>query len=68
MRVSVVKCLPIAGRNDDWRRSIVFYTYAVHEEKNYKVMIDGGSCVNIIDNTTIEGMGLKDEPHHSYTT
>ena len=35
----------------------------MHEEKNYKVMIDGGSCVNIIAKTPINKMGLKTEPH-----
>jgi len=39
----------------------VFYTYVVHERKNYKVI--GGSCVNIIAKTTIDKMGLKAEYH-----
>ena len=41
----------------------MFYIYVVHEKKNYKVMIEGGSCVNIIAKTTIKKMGLKAEPH-----
>jgi len=41
----------------------VFYTYIMCEGKNYMVMIDGGSCVNIIAKTTIDKMGLKAEPH-----
>ena len=47
--------------NEDWRRSIVF---RAHEAKNYKVMIDRGSCMNIIAKTTLEKkMSLKAEPH-----
>ena len=41
----------------------MFYTYVVHEGKNYKVMIDGDSYVNIVTKTTIEKMTLKVEPH-----
>jgi len=39
----------------------VFYIYVVHKGKNYKVMIDGGNCVNIIAKTAINKMGLKAE-------
>jgi len=36
-------------------------------EKNYTLMIDGGSCANIIAKITLEKMGLKAEPHpHPY--
>jgi len=42
-------------------------TYITHEGKNYKLMIDEGSCVNIIAKTTLEKMGLKAESHpHPY--
>jgi len=45
----------------------MFYTYITHEGKNYKLMIDGGSCANIIVKTTLEKMGVKAEPHpHPY--
>jgi len=45
----------------------VFYTYTTHERKNYKLMIDGGSCANIIAKTALEKMCLKVEPHpHPY--
>ena len=66
MRASIVRCLHIASRDEDWRRTSVFYTYVVHEGKKYK-MIDGGNCVNIIAKTAIDKMDLKVEPypHHS---
>jgi len=41
----------------------VFYAYIAHEAKSYKLMIDGGSFVNIISKTAVEKMGLKAEPH-----
>jgi len=63
MRASVVRCLHTASRDEDWRRTSVFYTNVVHKRKNYKVMIDGDSCVNIIAKTVIHNMGLQAEPH-----
>jgi len=46
--------------------SSVFYTYIAHQEKNYKLMIDGGGSV-IIVKTALEKMGLKVEPYpHPY--
>jgi len=34
----------------------------LHTRENYKLMIDGGNCTNIIAKTTLEKMGLKAEP------
>jgi len=45
----------------------VFYIYITHEGKNYKLMIDEGSCAKIITKTALEKMCLKAEPHpHPY--
>jgi len=63
MKASVIRCLHTTGRDEDWRRSSVFYTYVVHEGKNYKMLLDGGNCVNITTKTAIDNMGLKVEPH-----
>jgi len=43
----------------------VFYTYIAHEGKNYKMMIDGGSCANIIAKTTLEKIRLNYIPTHT---
>jgi len=40
-RVCVVRCFHTADRDENWWRTSVFYTYVVHEGKNYKAMIDG---------------------------
>ena len=49
------------------RRSSMFHTYITHEGKKYKLMIDGGSYVNIIAKIASEKMSLKVEPHpHPY--
>ena len=66
-QLGVIRCLHMVVRDEDWRRSSVFHTYVTHEEKNYKLIIDGGSCANIIVKTTLEKTGLKAEPHsHLY--
>jgi len=45
----------------------VFHTYITNEGKNYKLMIDGDNCADIIAKTALEKMGLKPEPHlHPY--
>jgi len=67
IQLSVIRCSHTAVRDEDWRRSSVFHTYITHEGKNYKLMIDEGSCANIIVKTTLEKMSFKAEPHsHSH--
>ena len=41
----------------------MFYIYIAHEGKHYKLMIDGGSCANLIAKAALEKIGLKAEPH-----
>jgi len=67
IQLSVIRCLHATPRDEDWRRSSVFYTYVAHDGKSYKLMIDGESCVNIISMTAVEKMGLKVEPHNHTT-
>ena len=62
IQLSVIRCLHATPRDEDWRRSSVFYTYVAHEGKSYKLMIDGESCVNIISMTTVEKMVSKLNP------
>lgn len=39
------------------------FQHIIHDVKRYKVMIDGGRCVNIISKITIEKMDFKAEFH-----
>ena len=63
IQLGVIRCPHTAVGNEDWRRSSMFYTDIAHEEKHYKLMIDGDSYANIITKTAFEKMGLKAEPH-----
>ena len=66
IQLGIIRCSHTAVSNKNWRRSSMFYTYITHEE-NYKLMIDRGTCANIIAKTALEQMGLKIEPHpHPY--
>ena len=66
VQVSVVRCLHKAVGDEEWYSSNVFHSYNMHEGKNIKLMIDGGSYTNIIANAAFEKMGFKAEshPHH----
>lgn len=60
----VITCLLTTPRGEeDWHESSIFYTYIKHGDKFYKVMIDGGSCVNITIKSVVEWMSIKAEPH-----
>jgi len=63
--LGVVRCSHTTISNEDWCKSSVFHTYITHEGKNYKLMINGGSCANIIAKITLEKIDLKTElnPH-----
>ncbi|XP_058103238.1 uncharacterized protein LOC131246829 [Magnolia sinica] len=47
----------------DWRRSTIFYTIAKCGEKNCKVIVDSGSCQNVISTSTLDRLKLKSTPH-----
>jgi len=48
IQLGVVRCSHTTVKDEDWRRFSVFHTYITHEGKNYKLMIDDGSCANIM--------------------
>ena len=64
--MTVIRCSHAIIRDEDWCRSSVFHTYIIHEEKNYKLIIDGGNCANVIAKKAIEKMGLEAEHPHPY--
>ncbi|GFY95394.1 hypothetical protein Acr_10g0007790 [Actinidia rufa] len=47
--LGVVRCaLTQAKEDNDWRRNAIFYTYIKCGEKDCKVIIDSGSCINAV--------------------
>ncbi|GFZ08222.1 hypothetical protein Acr_20g0000300 [Actinidia rufa] len=58
--LGVVRCaLTQAKEDNDWRRNAIFYTYIKCGEKNCKVIIDSGSCINAVSSSTVSCLGLK---------
>ncbi|XP_062155188.1 uncharacterized protein LOC133863244 [Alnus glutinosa] len=52
---------------DDWLRSNIFHTKCTSNGKVCDVIIDGGSCENVVSTTMVEKLNLKREAHsHPY--
>ncbi|GFY90459.1 hypothetical protein Acr_07g0006560 [Actinidia rufa] len=65
--LGVVRCaLTQAKEDNDWRRNAIFYTYIKCGEKDCKVIIDSGSCINAVSSSTVSRLGLKSVPHPSH--
>ena len=52
LRVDTCSCIVVI--DEDECRSSVFHTYITHEGKNYKLMVDGDNCANIIVKKALE--------------
>jgi hypothetical protein len=51
----------------DWLRNNIFHTKCTSSGKVCNVIIDGGSCENVVSTTIVEKLNLKTEPHsHPY--
>ncbi|GFY97991.1 Sec20 family protein [Actinidia rufa] len=67
--LGVVRCaLTQAKEDNDWRRNAIFYTYIKCEEKDCKVIIDSGSCINAVYSSTVYRLGLKPVLHPKDST
>jgi hypothetical protein len=52
---------------EDWLRNNIFHTKCTFSGKVCNVIIDGGSCENVVSTTMVEKLNLKTEPHsHPY--
>ncbi|GKV33822.1 hypothetical protein SLEP1_g42272 [Rubroshorea leprosula] len=52
-------------KDEDWLRHNIFYTICTSRGKVCNVIIDSGSCENVVSNYMVEKLGLpvKDHPH-----
>jgi len=63
-RLSVVRCaLTQPKGTEDWRRTVIFYTYIKCGDKGCKIIIDNGSCINAVSSGSVSRLGLKSVPH-----
>ena len=62
--LSVVRCaLAQLKENDDRHRTSNFQNLTKIGDKNYRVIIDSGSCVNAVVSGMVIKLGLKSVPH-----
>lgn len=62
--VLVVHCVLSQTREeDDWRRYTIFHTNVKCGEKTCKLIVDGGSCMNVVSASTVSRLGLTPEAH-----
>jgi hypothetical protein len=63
-RLGVVRCaLTEPKGTEDWRRTAIFYTYIKCGDKECKIIIDSGSCINAVSSGSVSRLGLKSVPH-----
>ncbi|XP_022859696.1 uncharacterized protein LOC111380384 [Olea europaea var. sylvestris] len=63
-RVGVVRCTLTQPRDtDDWRHHAIFHTYIKINNKRCKVIVDSGSCINVVSMACVSRLGLKSVPH-----
>ncbi|KAI0507857.1 hypothetical protein KFK09_013985 [Dendrobium nobile] len=62
--ICVVRCaLSQPTPTDDWRRTTIFHTYTKIKDKNCKVIVDSGSCINAVSSSMVSQLGLSAVPH-----
>ena len=62
--VGVVQCvLSTTVDNDNWKRTSIFHTVIQSGDKKCKLVIDGGSSMNVVSKDAVKLLNLKVEPH-----
>ena len=62
--VGVVRCvLSTTVDNDNWKCTSMFYTIIQSGDKKCKLVIDGGSSMNVVSKDAVKLLNLIVEPH-----
>ena len=62
--VGVVRCVLSTTVDDDhWKRTSIFHTVIQSGDKKCKLVIDGGSLMNVVSKDAVKLLNLKVEPH-----
>ena len=63
--LSVVRRLLSAPKSqkEDWRRTSIFQTLVCCGQETRKLIIDGGSSMNVVSESTVQWLNLPTEPH-----
>jgi len=63
-RINVIRCtLTQHNETDDWCRTTIFHTWMKIDDKNYKIIVDSGSCINAVSSKLVSMIGLEAVPH-----
>ena len=57
-RVTVVRCALTLQENEDWHRTSIFHNYVKCNDKSCMVIIDSGSCTNVVSANNLSHLGL----------
>ena len=61
--VGVVRCvLSTTVDNDNWKRTSIFHSIIQSGDKKCKLVIDGGSSMNVVSKDVVKLLNLKVEP------
>ncbi|KAL5715946.1 hypothetical protein ACHQM5_017696 [Ranunculus cassubicifolius] len=67
---SIVRCILTVPKVDDedWKRTSIFQMLVRCGNQARKLIIDGGSCMNVVSTSTVERLKLPVQPHpHPYS-
>jgi len=63
-RLGVVRCALTQPKGiEDWRMTVIFYTYIKYGDKGCKIIIDSDSCINTVSSGSVSHLGLKSVRH-----
>ena len=61
--IGVIRCTLTKVHEDDWRRTTIFHPFIKIENHVRKVIVDNGSCVNVMSPDIVNLLGLHITPH-----
>ncbi|KAK8942514.1 hypothetical protein KSP39_PZI008914 [Platanthera zijinensis] len=63
-QLAVVRCMLTTPQTDeDWKRTTIFITITKIGENTCKIIIDSGSCMNVVSSIALIRLNLTIEPH-----
>ena len=61
--IGVIRCTLTKVHEDDWRQTTIFHTFIKIGNHVRKIILDNGSCVNVVSPDTVNLLRLHITPH-----
>lgn len=58
-----IRCVSIVPKSEDLHHTDVFFICIKTGGKSFSIMIDRGSCTNLVEKSVVDHIGLKVAPH-----